>query len=118
MNVIRRYRRPLSILVLLALLDLAVRIGSGFDMDVVIPAEAALFLVAAMLSGWMARNADASDPGPRRLDIWLAVCFILAAIRAGLWASGVDVYAANLVILGIGTVTAAFVLYRRRRGRA
>ena len=115
MNVIKRYRRPLSVAVILAVLDLAVRIGSGFDMGVIVPTEAVLFLGAAILLGWMSRNADASDPGTRRLDSWLAACLALAAIRAALWATGVDVYTANLVILAIGLAAVALLLYRRRR---
>ncbi len=117
MMTLRRYRHPLSILAGVLVADLAARIGTGFDMDLVVDLEAALFPVAAVLLWRMAERADAAEARVRRLDLWLAACFALAGIRAVLWAFGFEVYVANLVILGLAVSSGTLVWYlRRRRG--
>jgi hypothetical protein len=118
MGSLRRYRRPLAIVVLATLLDLAGRVGFGFDMGRVVAAEAALFLAAGILLGWAGAGPDASDPGVRRLDLWLAACFLLAALRAALWTAGLGVHMANLAVLLVAAAGGvAFLLLRRRRSR-
>lgn len=100
------------------LADLGARIGFGFDMARVIPAEALLFLATASALGWMAIRGDAYDVRVRRVDLWLAAGFALAGIRAALWAAGLDVYVANLVLLAIAGAAGARLWYRRRHRRS
>ena len=117
MKIVRRYRHPLAVLAMVLVVDLVVRIGSGFDMAVVVTSEAILFAVAAILLWRAAGRAGAADASLRRLDLWLAACFALAGIRAALWAVGLAVYTANLVILGLAVATGVVAWARARRRR-
>ena len=118
MGALRRYRRPLVVVAAATVLDLLARVGFGFDMEYVVPAEAALFLVAAVLFAFFGRAPDAADPGVRRLDRWLAALFALASLRSALWAAGLDVYVANMVILIVGAVAGGSIWIRSRRRTA
>jgi uncharacterized membrane protein len=87
-------------------------------MSRVVPLEAILFLLGSFVLLWASRRDKADSLNAQRLDLWLALAFGLAALRAALWASGVPVYVANLVILALGIVLGAgFVFWFRRAAR-
>jgi ABC-type iron transport system FetAB permease component len=118
MSKFKTYRRALIVLVAATLADLTVRFAVNFDTSRVVSLEAVLFLVASAALLWAARRDKAVSLSARRVDLWLALAFGLAALRAALWASGVPVYVANLVILVLGIVLGAgFVLWSRRAAR-
>jgi ABC-type iron transport system FetAB permease component len=112
------YRRALIVLAAATLADFTVRFVVNFDTSRVVSLEAVLFLVASAVLLWAARRDKADSLNAQRLDLWLALAFGLAALRAALWASGIPVYVANLVILVLGIVLGAgFVLWSRRAAR-
>lgn len=115
MGALRRYRRPLAVVLTAAAVDLLARFVFGFDMAKVVPMEAIIFLASAILFALLARTPDA---GLRRLDLWLAAVFALAALRSALWATGLDVVVANMVILIVGAVGGAWIWIRTRRRAA
>ncbi len=115
MGVLRRYRRPLVVVAATTALDLLARVGFGFDMARVVPVEAALFLATAILFAFLGRGRDAGDPAVRRVDLWLAALFALASIRSALWAAGLDVYLANMVVLVVAAVAGVWAWVGRRR---
>jgi len=119
MGALRRYRRPLSVVAAATALDLLARVVFGFDMAKVVPVEASLFLVAAILFALFGRTSDAADPGVRRADLWLAVLFALASLRSGMWAAGLDVYVAKMVILTVAAAAGigAWIGRRKRANR-
>lgn len=84
-------------------------------MDRVIPFEAVLFLAGAGVLFWAARRDKPDSTRAWRLDLWLALVFGLAGARAGLWAGGMPVYVANLVILVLGIFLGARLIVWSRR---
>jgi hypothetical protein len=116
MGKLRRYRRPLTTLAVVAVIDFGGRLLVDFDVSRIVAFEAVLFGVAAALLGWAARRPDATDPGVCRVERWLAAFFALGGLRAGLWAAGLAVQVANGVVLALAA-TAGVGLWLRRRVR-
>jgi hypothetical protein len=111
----KQYRRPLVVMVAAVIADFTARFAFDFDMDRVVPFEAVLFLAGAGTLLWAAGRDKPFSPRAQRLDLWLALAFGLAGVRAGLWAGGMPVYIANLVILGFGIVLGALLFIRSRQ---
>ncbi len=108
-----------TLLILAAgLTDFAVRIGTGFNMAWVVRAEAPLFLGASFALWLMLRRQPASVRWQRRLQGVLVATLALAGLRAALWAAGLPVATANLVVLVAGVVLLAVAVVRWRRKRA
>ena len=61
------------------------------------------------------RRAAGLKPAARRWQSSLAVGFVLGAVRAGLWATGVPVQWANATALALAVVAALTWAVRRRR---
>jgi len=114
----KRGLRWLAVLFVAAAVDLGVRFGPGLDFENVLWIEALIFLAAAgVLYRWY--RMDPATPGWRRaLQAVLLASLVLAAIRAGIWASGQPVTLANGVILGLGVAGWLIWMYRRRARRA
>ena len=72
-------------------------------------------ILMAILFALLGRTSDVKDPGVRRLDLWLAVLFALASLRSALWAAGLDVYLATMVILAVAAVGGGWIWIRTRR---
>lgn len=99
---VRQYRRALIVVIGSVIADFAGRWALDFDMDRVIPFEALLFLAGGGVLLLAAKRDRPDSARALRLDLWLALAFGLAGVRAGLWAAGMPVYVANLVILVVG----------------
>jgi hypothetical protein len=93
------------VLAAVIVLDVALRFFVGFQMRGVAAVEAVLFAAASVLLLWADRRNRPAASARKRLDFWLAIFFALGSLRAGLWAAGVRVSVANLVILAVGVLT-------------
>lgn len=94
------FKRAIVILIIVLLLDISIRVIFHSDFKVVISLEALLFIFISALLLFAAKK----DKSVSKKDYWAAFFFILGGIRAGLWALGIDVYKANIVILLLGIV--------------
>jgi hypothetical protein len=101
-----------------ALADFAVRIATNFDMVWVVRAEAILFL-GTSLALWLWHNRrPAQVRWQVGLQRMLVAAFALAGLRAALWAGGLEVAKANLVVLIVGAVLVAVAVVQSRRRSA
>lgn len=91
-----RFRRPLIIVVVVVIIDFIGRLAFRFQMKSASLLEAVLFALAAVLLIWPTRHEKVFA-----LDFWLAVVFGLGSLRAALWAAGLAVGMANLVVFGV-----------------
>ena len=95
------------------LLDVAIRLGYGWSMVWVVRAEAALFLATSL--GFLLLHLRRPTQGwARTVQLGLAASFLLGGLRATLWALGMPVHRANLVIAILAVVGGALALWRRR----
>ena len=95
-------------------IDFAARLILDFDTQRIVTFEAAFFgalflLLTVIVKRWRAANAKV-----RRIEISLAVIFGLGAIRSTLWAVGLTVATANLIVLVIGMAAIIGVIVWRR----
>ena len=97
----------------IGLFDVAMRLGSGWSMVWVVRAEAALFL-ATSLGLLMLYLRRPTQGWARAVQLGLAASFLLGGLRATLWALGMPVHRANLVIVILAVVGGALALWRRR----
>ena len=111
-----RWRWTLLILAV-TLADLAVRLATRFSMAWVVPAEAMLFLGTSLALWRLHDRAPAPVPWQSTLQRVLVAAFALAGLRAALWAGGLHVARANVVVLTVGALLALAVV-RSRRSRA
>ena len=109
MSTFRQLRRPLIIIAAVAVVDVAVRFGFGFQMGRVVLVEAMLFAVATLPLAWPAVR----DKSLSRLELWLAAIFGLGSLRAGLWSAGLPVSIANLAVLAVGLLVILSYFTRR-----
>ena len=100
------------------LVDLAVRVATRFSMAWVVPAEAMLFLGTSLALWRLHDRAPARVPWQSTLQRVLVAAFALAGLRAALWAGGLDVARANVVVLTAGALLLALAVVRSRRTRA
>jgi hypothetical protein len=120
MSYFRPFRHSLLIAAAVLVADVGGRLAFAFQMSRVILLEAVVFGTAALLLVWAARRDREQSPTAWRVDLWLAVIFGLASLRAGLWSGGLPVGVANLAVLGVGMLAALGYGLRRwvlRRGR-
>jgi hypothetical protein len=103
-----------AVAVAIGLLDLAVRLGTGWSMARVVRAEAALFLAASLVLLVLHRRRPAPAGWARTVQVGLAASFALGGLRAASWALGVPVHWANLLIGVLAVVGLASVLWRLR----
>src|SRR5574341_1907394 len=102
---------------MIAAIELTVRFLLPFDLRRVLIVEAGLFLGAGVTT-WALVLRSPQSFGWRRVAQWsLAGGLILAAIRATLWASGMPVARANLVIALLGAVGLIALWFQRRAFR-
>lgn len=97
--------------------DLAVRVGTGFDMPRVLVAEAVLFPLAALALETLRRRRQANGRQARAVQVVLVWTFGLAGLRSALLAAGTPYAAANAAPLAVVAATMAVRLGRRRLSR-
>ena len=100
------------------LADFAVRVATRFSMAWVVPAEAILFLGTSLALWRLHDRAPAPVPWQSTVQRVLVAAFALAGLRAALWAGGLHVARANVVILTAGALLLALAVIRSRRARA
>ena len=114
----KTYRRALVIVLAATLADITARFAVNFETSRVVSLEAILFLIGGAMLLWAAKRDKGESLNAQRLDLWLALAFGLAGVRAALWAVGIPVFIANLVILALGIVLGALLVnWSRRSGR-
>ena len=110
----RTYRRSVIIVTASAILDMAGRIALEFEMRAVSAFESILFATGAVLL-LRAAKLDVGQPRARKTDIVLSALFVIAAIRAGIWATTGHVLAANITALVISLLGLGVWTYRKGR---
>ncbi|MEK6754543.1 MAG: hypothetical protein AABZ02_00160 [Bacteroidota bacterium] len=114
----KTYRRLLVIVLAVTLADLTARFDVDFETSRVVSLEAILFLMGGAMLLWAAKRDKAESLSAQRLDLWLALAFGLAGVRAALWAIGIPVFLANPAILALGIALGALlIIWSRRSGR-
>ncbi|NIM51737.1 MAG: hypothetical protein GTN78_25835 [Gemmatimonadales bacterium] len=106
------------LLLAVALADFGIRFATGFDVVWVVRAEAILFLGTALALWGLHRRRPPQVRWQFGLQQILAAAFALAGLRAALWAGGLPVAAANLVVLVVGVLLVGLGVVRSRRKRA
>jgi glucose dehydrogenase len=95
--------------------DLLGRVLSDFDVSVVRPLESLIFVIAG-LSFLMAAHLEKRHTlRTYRIEIWLALVFVLGALRDGLWAAGMNIQDVNIIILTVGVAGGACVYFWMKR---
>jgi hypothetical protein len=97
------------------LADVAVRVATRFSMAWVVPVEAMLFLATSLALWRLHHHAPAPVPWQSTLQRVLVAAFVLAGLRAALWAGGLDVAWANRVVLTVGALLLVLAVVRSRR---
>jgi hypothetical protein len=86
-----------------------------------LPVDAAALSIGSLLVFTAMRRSPGLSPRSRRGHAVLATILLLGAVRAGLWALGVSVQYANLVVLGLGALTVAgwrIILARQKKAES
>jgi peptidoglycan/LPS O-acetylase OafA/YrhL len=98
-------------------IDLAVRFGMPFDLQLVVRVEAVLFLATSLVLSALYRRQPRATGWRRKLQAVLVASFALAGVRSAIWAAGQPVYRANLAVLALAAVATVVLLVRRRARR-
>lgn len=85
-------------------IDLAARFALPFSLQRVLVVEAVLFFLGALATLALSARPPQASGWRRVLQRILAAGLVLAALRAALWAAGLPVARANLIILVLGVV--------------
>jgi hypothetical protein len=96
-------------------IDLVSRFALPFNLQRVLVVEAVLFFVGALATLTLSTRPPRPSGWRRVLPRLLAGGLLLAAFRAALWAAGMPVARANLIILVLGVVMLAGAQWRTRR---
>ena len=107
-----------GIFVAVGLLDYGVRLGTKFNMVWVIRVEAVLFLATSLVLWILRRRNPVQVRWQRAVQLGLVVFFALGGLRSALWAAGLAVGRANIVVLVVGLFLVAEVLRRRYQEQA
>jgi hypothetical protein len=95
--------------------DLLGRTLSNFDLSVIRPLESGIFVIAG-LSLLIAAHFDRGHSlKTYRIEIWLALAFVLGASRDGLWAAGMEIQDVNIIDLALGMVGAPCTYFWTQR---
>lgn len=107
-----------GVFLLIGLLDYGVRLLTHFDMSIVVPAEAVLFLGSSLLLWRLQRRSPAPVHWQHLVQLILVASFALGGLRSALWALGLAVSTANLIVLVMGVILIVLAWRRRRHGAA
>jgi hypothetical protein len=99
----------------IAAIDLATRFALPFDLQRVLLVEALLFFVGGLAVLGIGTRPPQASGWRRVLERLLAGGLVLAALRSALWAAGLPVARANLIILILGGITLGVAKWRTRR---
>lgn len=114
MSKVSQFRRPLSILAMVLVADLIGRLALDFEMRPVLLLETLVFGTACLLFLWAASRDRSLSATAVKVDLFLALIFGLASIRAELWWAGLPVGMANIIVLGLGVfVVVGYLVWRR-----
>ena len=102
-----------AVLLAVGLLDGGIRLATGWSMVWVVRAEATLLLAASVGLLMLHWHRPARGRG-RMIQVGLAASLALGGLRAALWALGMPVPRAKLVIAILAVVGGALALWRRR----
>jgi hypothetical protein len=103
------------IILAVGLADFAARFGTGFNMVWVVRSEAVLLLGGGLALWILQRRNPAQIRWQRRVQRVLVALFGLGGLRAALWASGMAVARANVVVLVLGVLVGTVAWWRGRR---
>ena len=102
MKTLTSYWRGIVIIVASTVVDVSIRFATSFHLNTVLCTEAVIFTSAGALPLLASHKDGQISFALQRFDLWFALVFLLAGIRAALWAIGFSVGTANLVILVFG----------------
>jgi len=115
-------KRKLAVWIILfavvAVLDSAVRFALPFNLRQVLIVEVVLFFTAGVAAAFLATRSPRFVGWRYKIQWALAAALILAAVRSCLWAIGLSVYRANMVILALAILATAAAWIRGRRLRS
>lgn len=106
-----------GIILVVAAVDLAVRFRIEGDYGRVLWVEAILFPLAAFALNLLFRSRGRPSGGQGRFETVVVWAFFLAGIRSGLWAAGLPVGVANLVLFLLAILGWTGSRLRKRGGR-
>jgi len=105
--------RWILLILIIGAADFAVRLITGFNMVWVVRAEAVLFLGAG-ITLWVFQR---EKPAQVRWHLWtqrvVVALFALAGLRAALWALGLPVARANVIVVVVAVVLGGLALRHR-----
>ena len=107
-----------GVVVVATALDLAGRFLLPFDLMRVMRIEAVLFPVAGIVLLLMVWREPSASGWRRTLQWGLIACFLLAGLRAVLWAVGAHPLIANVTSPAVFVVSGLALVFRRRFGRS
>ena len=105
----------LSVVLAATAIDLLARFGGSFSFHGVLWVEAFLFPATGVGLLFLLRKAPRLSGFKRTFQVVLIVSFFLAGLRSGLWASGLPVGTANLLVLAGAILTWIGSRVSRRR---
>jgi L-asparagine transporter-like permease len=103
-----------SVLLVLAVLDVAIRFWLDFEFNAVLKAESFLFTITAAVLYLRLRREDSTNAWPRWVRSLIIAGLLLAVVRAGSHSFGLELYLANITTLAIAIIAA--VGWRWRSG--
>jgi len=107
-----------AVLLVVGVIDLAVRFGTGFNMVWIVRVEGPLFCAASLVLLRMYRQRSALGRWQRGMQAFLVIALGLAGIRAMVWAVGLPVEAANLLVLVLAGIGGGIILWHRHHSNA
>jgi hypothetical protein len=115
--VTRTTARWTAVVTIATALDLAGRFLLPFDLMRVMRIEAVLFPFAGLVLMLMVRQEPRASGWRRTLRWGLIVCFLLAGLRAALWAIGAHPLIANATPPSVFVLSGIVLMFRRRSAR-
>jgi NAD(P)-dependent dehydrogenase (short-subunit alcohol dehydrogenase family) len=106
-----------AVVVLATAVDLAGRFLLPFDLMQVMRIEAVLFPLAGIVLLLMVRREPRASGWRRMLQWGLIACFLLAGLRAALWAIGAHPLIANITSPTVFVLSVLVLVFRRRAAR-
>lgn len=106
----------LTLLLVVAAIELAARVGLPFDLERVLLVEAVLFPLAGAACLALMRRWPRESGIVRTLQILLAAAFFLGGIRSFVWVATGSVMLANVKAAVTGLAVWLWLRWRRRRG--
>lgn len=111
-----KYKRAIILLVIALVLDFCIRIFFYDRMQLIVAAEAFLFLSISLIMFLLARRDKINSQKAQRFELWFTLFFLLGGIRSVLWSINVEIYIANFIIIILGILLGILLIRWRNSG--